>query len=380
MPVNSTHIVPTINHEAAGPSYTVVRLCQALWRAGNPAKLAVLEPVPEGAVLDFVTAFPYGLGPRKLGISPKMKRWLHEEAQSGRSQILHNHSLWMMPNIYPGKVARKYDLPLVVTPRGTLSSWAFQSGSPAKRVVWPFLQKPALEATTCFHATAESEYQDIRRLGFKQPVAVIPNGVDIPDLGPKPSEPLRQLLFLSRIHPKKGIDNLLRAWHALQGRFADWQLVIVGPDNGGHLEEMQKLAGELGLVRCEFVGPLYGADKWQAYHDADLYVLPTHSENFGMTVAEALAAGTPAIVTRGAPWAGLEREGAGWWIDIGVDPLIAALEQALDLPPEVLAEQGCRGRDWMIRDFSWELIADNMAIVYTWLVNGGEMPPFVRVD
>ena len=96
------------------------------------------------------------------------------------SKDIHNHRLWMMPNVYPGLVARKHNVPLVISPRGTLSEWAFQHGSVVKRLFWPLVQKPALTATSCFHATAESEYKDIRRMGFRQPVAIIPNGIDIP--------------------------------------------------------------------------------------------------------------------------------------------------------------------------------------------------------
>jgi len=261
-----------------------------------------------------------------------------------------------------------------------LSAVALQRSALLKKAVWPFLLRPTVRDAVAFHATSEQEYRDLRKLGFKQPVAVLPNGIDVPDLKPKMPKPVKQLLFLGRIHPIKGIDNLLKAWAVVQGRFADWQLTIAGPDNGGYLGKMKNLAGQLGLERCEFVGPLYGRDKWQAYAQADLYVLPTHTENFGITVAEALAAGTPVITTTGAPWQGLEREEAGWWIDIGVDPMVTALQQALGMAPEILEKRGLRGRNWMIRDFSWEKIARNMAEFYSWTINGGEVPPFVRVD
>ena len=117
----------------------------------------------------------------------------------------------------------------------------------------------------------------------------------------KPQDRRRQLFFLGRIHPIKGINNLLRAWQVVEHRFPDWDLLIVGPDNAGYMDEMQALAAHLRLERVAFGGPLYGEEKLRAYQAASLFVLPTHSENFGMTVAEALAAGTPAIVTQGAP-------------------------------------------------------------------------------
>src|SRR5439155_5967110 len=136
----------------------------------------------------------------------------------------------------------------------------------------------------------------------------------------------------------------------------EWELHVVGPEEGGYRARMQGLAAELRLQRVEFPGPLYGEDKLRAYRRASVFVLPTYSENFGMTVAEALAAGTPAIVTRGAPWAGLKEHGAGWWIEIGADPLVACLEDALSKPRDELVAQGVRGREWMQQEFSWERV------------------------
>ncbi len=283
-----------------------------------------------------------------------------------------------MPNVYPGWVARKHNVPLVVSSRGTLSEWAFQNGSWVKRWFWPLVQKPALVATTCFHATADSEYEDIRRMGFRQPVAIIPNGVDIP-LPKQPSQnELRSLLFLGRIHPIKGVDMLLQAWQAVSPRFPEWRLQIVGPDNGGYLSRMQALAAELGLEQVEFSGPLCGEAKLDAYREAELFVLPTHSENFGMAVAEALAAGTPAIVSKGAPWAGLAQHHAGWWVDIGVEPLVACLEEALSSSRDELAAMGSQGREWMLREFSWSRIGEMMDETYRWILNGGNRPDWVR--
>ncbi|HEU4950675.1 MAG TPA: glycosyltransferase, partial [Holophagaceae bacterium] len=191
--------------------------------------------------------------------------------------------------------------------------------------------------------------------------------------------PRRTLLYLGRLHPVKGIDRLLRAWARLEAERPDWDLRILGPDNGGHLAELQRLAAALGLRRAAFGGPVYGAEKVQAYLAADLFVLPTHSENFGMTVAEALAAGTPAVVTRGAPWEGLVREGAGWWIDPGTEALEAALREATALAPARREAMGRAGRAWMARDFAWDAIGRRMAETYRWLREGGAPPPWVRM-
>ena len=385
--MNVTHIIPAISNEASGPSYSVVRLCESLIDAGESVTLAALDWEPIDSPPACLRTFPLGLGPRRLGRSPAMSRWLDAEAYAGRVGVLHNHGMWQMNAVYPGRVAAKYNTPFVLSPRGTWSEWAMANGSIAKKPFWSLIQRPAVESVTCFHATAENEHEDIRRLGFRQPVAVIPNGVDIPTslmmkagnrrtlLGNR-----RTLLFLSRIDPKKGLDMLLPAWKAVQARFKDWQLKVVGNDEGyysasGYLAEMRELSVQLGLQRIEFVGDLHGIAKWQAYADADLFVLPTYSENFGMCVAEALAAGTPAIVTKGAPWEGLDERDAGRWIETERDALIATCENLMQHTPEQLQTMGQRGREWMSNDYSWYKIGLQMSEVYRWLAGESTVAP-----
>ena len=376
----SIQIVPNIDQEASGPSYSVVRLSQALRAAGDDTKLVVLEPKPSAADYSFARYFPYGKGPKRLGISPEMKMWLRNEALSGDCTIMHNHSLWMVTNTYAASAIKGTSCKLVVSPRGTLSSVAMARTGLLKNLLRPIMFNPVMRRAVAFHATSIQEYRDIRAQGFVQPVAVLPNGVDVPEVAANKICDKRRLLFLGRIHPIKGIDNLLKAWQIVQISFPNWELIIAGPGENKHVEELKALATKLRLKSCRFSGPLYGDEKLLAYRKADLYVLPTHSENFGMTVAEALAAGTPAIVTKGAPWNDLERENAGWWIDVGVEPLVAVLENALKMSPAQLEELGDNGRKWMRRDFSWEKIGENMLEFYSWLILGGKLPGFVKLD
>jgi glycosyltransferase involved in cell wall biosynthesis len=242
------------------------------------------------------------------------------------------------------------------------------------------MQRRALEQADLLHATSEVEYREIREHGFKAPVAIIPNGIDLPDLMfDRPTAPHHTLLFLSRIHPTKGIDRLLQAWRQLQHVHLDWRLQVVGRGEPSHEREVRELAESLQLVRLEFLGPLYGADKSWAYFDADLFVLPTHSENFGMVVAEALAHGCPAVVSQGAPWSGLDGEGCGWWVKHDVPSLIEALDVAMSMPPEVLDAMGKKGRFWMNRDFGWKSVAERMEACYRWRLDGGMRPECVRM-
>ncbi len=374
------HVVPAVTVEGSGPTYAVVRLQQAVTEAGVRAEIACLNW--NGVSVDgpAVHMFGLGVGPRRLGRSRALAHWLTDEARAGRIQLLHNHGLWMMPNVYPGWLARRFDIPYVVSPRGTLGEWPFNSGSRLKRVFWPLIQRPALAAVTCWHATSQAEYDDIRRMGFQQPVAVIPNGIDVPPALSKEFRQQRTLLYLGRLHPIKGLDWLLRAWAAVEGRFPGWHLRVVGPDERGHLAELAALVRSLGVERVTFDGPLDGSDKWQAYAEAELFVLPTRHENFGLVVAEALAARTPVIVTRNAPWSGVETHGCGWWIEPGVDALVACLEQALACSPERLAAMGQNGRRWVETEFAWPAIGARMAAMYRWLLHASPKPADVVVD
>lgn len=381
--MKTIQLVPSINEEASGPSYSVPRLCEALVSQGEDVELHVLAPAPEASFQSYpytIHAQPaWPLLPR-LGISPRMRKALAKAAKT--AQIMHNHSLWMLPNIYPASAVKGTQCRLVTSPRGTLSEYALNRSRWLKKAVWALGQGDVLRNSACMHATAEIEYHEIRRKGLWAPVAIIPNGVEIPSeqKQEKNSRQLRQLLFLGRIHPKKGVDILLRAWTRLEKQYPDWELHIVGPDNGGYLSQMQALAKELCVERVAFPGPAYGSGKSQAYWSADLFVLPTHSENFGLVAAEALAHGVPAIVSKGAPWSGLEIHDCGWWIDIGVDPLVECLREAMTKSTEELAVMGERGRTWMKRDFSWERIGAMMRKTYEWILGGGSPPEWVVTD
>jgi glycosyltransferase involved in cell wall biosynthesis len=254
-----------------------------------------------------------------------------------------------------------------------------------KKLVWQLWQKSALKAADCIHATAASEYEEIRAIGLKNPVAVIPNGIDVPPLMDRglashDMKGCRTILSLGRLHPKKSLDVLIRAWAKLEQQYPDWRLRIVGPSEGGHEDELRSLTQSLGIKRLTIEGPIYGRDKFSVYQATDIFVLPTRNENFGIAVAEALAAGVPVISTKGAPWSGLVNERCGWWIDHGEDPLVQALRIAMETDHRVLRDMGQRGRSWMERDFGWKGVATEMAAVYTWMRNGGPMPNSVRID
>jgi glycosyltransferase involved in cell wall biosynthesis len=250
-----------------------------------------------------------------------------------------------------------------------------------KKLVWGLAQHRALAAADCLHATAVSEYEEIRAAGLINPVAIIPNGIDLPELEDRcrRDNGKRTVLYLGRMHPKKGLVELVRAWALIENEFPDASLRLVGPAEGQYDEELRKQISMLLVQRVAIDPPVFGHQaKLAAYRAADIFVLPTRNENFGMTVAEALAAEVPVITTKGAPWSGLAHHRCGWWIEFGVEALAAALREALAVPHGELHAMGEQGRRWMSRDFGWGPVAEEMAAVYGWLQTGGEAPPTVR--
>jgi glycosyltransferase involved in cell wall biosynthesis len=386
-PLSITQVVASVEDEAAGPSYSVPRLSSALAQCG--AKVALHSLVGAGSSSgggptdrsDLVERHVHPCstvpGFNMIRASGSLRRGL--QAAAPTTNIFHTHGLWLMPNVYPAWSAQQSGAPFLLSPRGMLGPAALAFSRLKKAVFWRLFQKDAVSSAACLHATSELEFDDIRAFGLTNPVAIVPNGIDLPTLPARlPAGGPRTVLSLGRIHPKKGLERLVRAWGRLETDGSVWRLRIVGADELGHAAELRALAAREGLSNVTVEGPLFGQDKLDAYCDADLFVLPTLSDNFAMTVAEALAAGTPVISTKGAPWAGLDSHGCGWWVEHGEDALAAVLATAMAMPRSELKAMGAKGRDWMAMDFSWEAMGRDMLEVYNWLARGGERPAHVR--
>lgn len=373
------HIIPRVDQEASGPSYSVPRLCQALAARGNDVELSCIaagSPIP-GVRLDLHRSWPIL---RRFEVSTSLARAMWHKAD--RVDVVHNHSLWSMVNVASGLVVPGRRAKLVTSPRGTLSPWALGRTWQLKRLLRP-MQWRALERADLLHATSEQECADIRDQGLRVPIAVIPNGIDVSTtLALRVAGERRRVLFIGRIHPTKCIDRLLLSWKTIEAAHRDWELLIVGAGDDDYYSQLLQLSKDLQLRRVSFPGGVYGAEKSLTYRSSDLLVLPSHSENFGMVVAEALAHECPVIASKGTPWHALVSEGCGWWVEHDVDALAAAMDSAMRLPRDALAAMGARGRVWMQRDFSWESVAAKMDSAYAWVVDGpcSVEPDFIRLN
>lgn len=389
-PISVIHTVSSLRKNAGGPTRTVTALCRELGRLG--VQVMLLSQHYTNSLSDENVLLPAGwvntqlVAAYRLPIidfpfSPSFRLRLRQGCKSAGGIVIHDHGLWLQTNHAAAAVAYQFDRPLIVSPRGMLEPWAMDHKAWKKRLAWNLYQRRDLESAAVLHATAEQEAESFRQLGLRQPIAIIPNGTDLPewcDLA-YPNGTPRKILFLSRIHQKKGLLELVQAWQIVKP--IGWKMVIAGPDEGGYQKIVEAAIYQAGLRDdFEFTGPVYGDEKTALYRSAEVFVLPTFSENFGLVVAEALACGVPVITTKGAPWKGLLTHRCGWWIDIGVEPLVAALREATNLPPDNLRDMGRRGRAYVEQCFGWPSIAQQMLSVYRWVLKQGDKPDCVMCD
>ncbi len=369
----SLHVVASLDPRSGGPARSVLALCDALNAAGAPAEVATVaaegEPLMPPAVAPR-HVFPLGW-PGKLRRSLELQAFL--DAELGRFDLVHLHGLWQWPTFAARRAAQAAGLPWVVSPRGMLEPWSLTQRTWAKRAALATWEGGTLRRAALLHATSEAEAAQFHSLGLRNPVAILPNLVEVPPVSRDAGgDDHRGVLFLSRLHPKKGVEPLVRVWARVAPDFPGWSLRVHGPDPDGLGARLRGIAHGLGLREPSFhLGPeVDGEAKEAVFRQASLFVLPTQSENFGNTVAEALARGLPVITTTGAPWEGLTREGCGWWIPAEEAALEAALREALALPPSSRRAMGEKGRAWMARDFGADRVALGMIQAYGTLRSG----------
>ncbi len=379
------HSVDSLAERHGGPSRSIVALAEAQARAGAGVRLLCIAPaddsaliLPDPALVALVQVQAGGSLARLRAVRAALTAMANETPPA----LLHDHGLWLPANLASTGWAYRRGLPYVISPHGMLSPWALAWRPGRKRLARALYQQRLLDRAAGLVASAEAELADIRAVVPRVPIAIIPNGVDIPAIPPqRTADPnRRRLLFLSRLHPVKNLPALIDAWAriAADPAFAAWELKIAGPDEDGHRAVLQAALAALGPdARITLAPAVPDSAKAAEYAAAEAFILPSLSENFGIVVAEAMAHGLPVITTTGTPWAELPAAGAGWHCAPDAASLAATLADALGRPPAELAAMGARGRALAERRFGWPGIAEKSLEFYRWLVSGGPRPDHV---
>lgn len=281
--------------------------------------------------------------------------------------IVHINCCWTPSCALLQRWAQAWGYKVVLTPHGMLEPWILARHYWTRKMPALLLyQKAAVEQADCLHATAVSEKRNLLDLGYNTKIEVIANGVDIENIELKKSwRRNKEILFLSRVHVKKGIEFLIEAVAKLKNELEDYVVNVAGEGEATYVEELKRLAEKSGVGEIvHFTGGVYSNQKWELFQRADLFVLPTYSENFGIVVAEALASGTPVITTKGTPWNDLESNCCGWWTEVGAEPTVQALRAFLTLSENELEVMGRNGRKLVEEKYAERKVAEEFVKLY----------------
>lgn len=376
------HVIASLDARFGGPSRTVYALCQALARQGHETELCTLDPAAAGTRQEGrlrISTFRRQT-PQLVGRSTTLAAHL----QRGRYDVVHNHALWLRPLHYANRAARASHVPLVVSPRGMMSTWAWAHHAGRKMLARRLVHPGALEGAAGWHVTSETEAEDVRRLGFTQPLCVSPNAVEFPAESSRaaaaahwqrtcPDLPVgRTALFYSRFHAKKRVIELIDLW--LQRAPPGWQLLLVGLPEEFSVRQLEQYV--LRASAGDRVRVHDGTGAPPPYPVASVFLLPSHSENFGMVIAEAMAYGLPVLVTDSTPWLAVNEREIGWcvpWEHYG-----DALSAALSRPVAELRARGDAASRWVAQNFSWDQSARELAAFYQHLAQRHLAMPGLR--
>lgn len=357
------HYIPSLDRSSGGTTAYMQLLGNAL---GKLVELHIVSHISEKVVeiqnckIHFISSSVFG----------NMKEEWLELLRNIQPDVVHVNCCWMPQSAFTQKWAQGKGYKVVLTPHGMLEPWIMKRNYWTRKLPALLLyQKVAVQNVDMLHATANSEKENLLKLSYNNKITIIPNGIEIDEISLKTSwKPTKKILFLSRVHVKKGIELLMEAVARLKEKMYGYTVIIAGEGDDTYIQQLKDKAKTLGINHIiQFHGGVYGDEKWKLFRVADFFILPTYSENFGIVVAEALATGTPVITTMGTPWQELKTEKCGWWIELNVENLKNAIAKALLLKPEELREMGVRGRKLVEDKYEIKRVTEEMVRLYYYM-------------
>jgi len=387
MPRRVVHVVHSLAVEFGGPAFSVPEL--ALAQSDLISEVRLLHRFPgAGDSIAAEDLLASRAGHRLL--VERLSRWGQLDSAIGEADLVHVHGLWEITAYRAVRSASRHGVPYVIAPSGALRPDAIRRKGLKKRIALALEFRRRLQQAAALHATSLQEAREMRALGLELPIAAIPIGIHIDQFSGSADSDLlgsrwpelrgkRRLLFLGRIHPIKGLENLAAAWGLVAPEAKDWQLVIAGPDEGGYRKRVEGALSDAGVAdRTTFTGEIRGEDKVRLLRESDGLVLPSFSENFGFCVCEALASGLPVIASRDTPWEGIEAERCGYWVESAIAPLADGIRKLVHLEDRERRAKGERGRAWVEREFTAEASARALTALHSWIL-GGSRPDCVHL-
>ena len=381
-------VVDSVSREAGGLFQSVRGLAKAVTRAGAGARVFGISD--EQSAVDLQDWQPLSV----QTFRPRWRAWgysgqLLPAMLEADLDILSIHGLWKYCSVASLRWHRLMARPYVVHPHGMLESWALQNAKWKKRIAALLYENRNLRAAACLRALCEAEAQSIRAYGLRNPICVIPNGVDLPDLSETPTlqpqafaEGRKVLLYLGRLHPKKNVANLIRAWKQILNSHpstkASWILAIAGWSQGGYEAQLKQLTTDLGLLTSViFLGPRFGSEKIECYRACAAFIMPSLSEGLPMTVLEAWAYEKPVLMTPECNLSEGFAAAAALQIGTGPEEIAAGLKQVIEMSDDDRRAMGNHGRNLVERKFSWPRISEQMCSVYEWALGAGPTPEVI---
>ena len=363
------HVVRGLSN-SSGTTHIVVPLSEEQARQGCDVSVYYVEKgpdpsvEPDGQLVD-CRSFPLTLPFSNPGVSLGFAKAIDEAI--ARYDFVHVHAVWNFPTFYAMRSALGKGVPYMVAPQGSFDPWALKQSYWQKKVYGPTCEIPLLNKATCLQALTSREAEQFQQSGIRAPAVVIPNGVDERNfvqqgeslartLNLPPGQ--KTLLFLSRLHPKKGVDVLIKAFARFSGKRDDVTLVIAGDDAGsGYKGTLMNLVSQSGIGdKCRFVGEVHGRDKFAMLLGADAFALLSHSEGLPVAVLEAMAAALPVIITQDCNLPEVALHEAGEIVHVDIAKAAEAFARVLDEPCRAKT-MGLNGQRLVSERFTWARIA-----------------------
>lgn len=358
--------VSSLSLNSGGPSRSVPMMAKGLSEAG--LDVVLMTQYSDDMNTHALDGTNVQIVPLKYGI---IAREIDAFFVNNGIDIVQLQSVWSLDYHKLAKICRRNDIPYLITPRGMLEPWSLSQKKWKKQIAMFLYQKNDLNHAAYIYTTSDMEARHVRELGIKTPCSVIPNGIEIDGYPCRASidKVKKQVLFLSRIHVKKGIELLIDAWVELRGDYPDWELLIVGNGDKGYIDSLIHRVNTAGLQdSIKIKPPVFGDAKVEFYQSSSLFVLPSYSENFGMVIAEAMSCGVPVITSNNTPWEVLNGDKfpnkIGWCISLSHKTLLDALREAMSMPSKDLYEMGQRASIYINDNYNYRLVTDKTLALY----------------